>query len=299
MRLFATPSRPATLLTALLLTALGATLASPCLAQKSGTHERTLEANDRTREFLLHIPRNYKKEVRKQPVPLLIMLHGRTSNGAVAASRYYGWKELSEKEGFVAVFPTALGSPTSWQGAWKSKKTNDSVFLSDLIDLMLEELKVDEQRVFMTGHSSGGFMSYSFAASHGDKVAAIGPVAGLVMDKSKPALPVSLISFHGMADSIVPYGKSRWGMPTAMESAELFARHNGCQASERTELNKGKVHLDTWVKGKNSTEVHFYSIEGGSHGWPQGGKNSVPASELIWKFFEAHPRQDAKKKKGK
>mgnify|MGYP007026202591 CR=1 FL=1 len=72
MRLFATPSRPATLLTALLLTALGATLASPCLAQKSGTHERTLEANDRTREFLLHIPRNYKKEVRQAVMKLQV-----------------------------------------------------------------------------------------------------------------------------------------------------------------------------------------------------------------------------------
>ena len=284
------------ILAPLVLLLLGAALGSPLIAQDSGTHKRTLKSNDEERQFLLHIPRKYKKAVKKQPAPLVIMLHGRTSNGAVAASAYYGWKELSEKEGFVAVFPTALGSPTSWEGAWKGKKTNDSVFLSDLIDLMLEELKIDKNRVFMTGHSSGGFMSFSFAASHGDKVAAIAPVAGLVLDKSEPKLPVSLISFHGMADSIVSYDSSKWGMPTAMESAELFAKHNGCKPAERVELNKGKVHLDTWIKGKKETEVHFYSIEGGSHGWPQGGSKSVAATPLIWEFFEAHPRKPDKKK---
>ena len=298
MRLLTSSPRSRAFLVPLMLALLGTSLGSPCLAQESGTHKRTLKVDEKERQFLLHVPRNYKKTVKKQPAPLVIMLHGRTSNGAMAASRYYGWKELSEKEGFVAVFPTALGSPTSWEGAWRGKETNDSIFLSDMIDLMLEELKIDENRVFMTGHSSGGFMSFSFAASNADKVAAIAPVAGLVMDKSKPALPVSLISFHGMADSIVPYGKSRWGMPTAMESAELFAKHNDCKAAERVELNKGKVHLDTWVKGKKETEVHFYSIEGGNHGWPQGGSKSVAATKLIWEFFEAHPRK-ADGKKGK
>ena len=287
-------TRPGAILVPLLL---GLSLGAPCLAQKTGTTERTLESNGKQREFLLHVPRSYKKASRKAPVPLVIMLHGRTSNGEAAASSYYGWKELSDKEGFVAVFPTALGSPTSWEGAWRGKPTDDSVFLSELIDLILEELKVDENRVFMTGHSSGGFMSFSFAASHGDKVAAIAPVAGLVVNKSKPALPVSLISFHGMADEVVPYGKSNWGTPTALESAELFAAHNECEPVERTELKKGKVHLDRWTGGKHGTEVAFYSIEGGGHGWPRGGSKSVAATELIWEFFEAHPRKVEEKER--
>lgn len=273
-----------------LLLALG--LATPSLAQEKGTTERTLESNGKEREFLLHIPRGYKRASRKAPVPMVIMLHGRTGNGKAAAA-YYGWKELSEKEDFVAVFPTALGRPTSWQGAWRGRPTDDSVFLSELIDLLLEELKVDANRVYMTGHSSGGFMSFSFAATHGDKVAAIAPVAGLVIDQSKPALPVSLISFHGTDDEVVPYGKSRWGTPTAPESAELFAKHNECGPVERTELQKGKVLVDRWSEGKAGSEVVFYTLEGWGHGWPRGGRGSVAATELIWEFFEAHPRKVA------
>ena len=158
-------------------------------------------------------------------------------------------------------------------------------------DIVLEELEIDEDRVFMTGHSSGGFMSFSFATTHASKVAAIAPVAGLVVNRSKPALPVSVLSIHGMGDDVVPYGKGRWGTPSAPESAELFAQHNGCGPVERTELKKGRVLCDRWTDGRAETEVVFYSIEGGDHGWPQGGSRSVAATKLIWEFFEAHPRK--------
>ena len=268
-----------------------AMLGAPCVAQKKGTTERTLESGGVERQFLLHIPRRYKQVSKKTAVPLVIMLHGRTGSGKVAASPYYGWKRLADKEDFVVAFPTALGSPTSWKGAWRGKPTADSVFLAELIDLLKAELKIDEDHVYMTGHSSGGYMSFSFAVTHGDRVAAIAPVAGLAVSRAKPKLPVSLISFHGMADNVVPYDKSRMGTPNAPASAALFAKHNGCDDVERTELNKGKVHLDQWKDGDAGTEVAFYSIEGGGHGWPQGGRKSVAATELIWAFFVAHPRR--------
>ncbi len=173
-------------------------------AQKPGTDERTLEVADQKREYLLHIPRGFHKDS-KTPAPLVVMLHGRTSNGKAAASSYYGWCELADKEGFVAAFPTALGKPTSWQRADGGRENEDTKFLVQLIDTLVAELHLDQDRVFLTGHSSGGFMSYSFATVHADKVAAIGPVAGLLIGREEPELPVSVISFHGMADDVVAY----------------------------------------------------------------------------------------------
>ena len=276
------------------------------LAQKSGTHERTLSVDGTEREYLLHIPRGFKKSKKKQS-PLVVMLHGRTSNGKQAASSYYGWTRLADKEGFVAVFPTALGRPTSWQAAYRGKPTVDTKFLSQLIDEVIEELLLDKDRVFMTGHSSGGFMSYSFAAMHSDKVAAIGPVAGLNISQGKPKLPVSVIAFHGIADDVVAYdsehGKNAKysGMPSAIESAAAFAKHNGCDAKPiRTDLHGGKVLLDTWKDGKASTCVMLYSLVGWKHGWPNG-RSKLSAAKLIWQFFEDHARKPAaaKEKRGK
>lgn len=257
----------------------------------AGTHNLTLEVGGVERKYVLHVPRSYGAADRKGEVPLVLMLHGRTSSGVQAASRYYGWTGLSEEEGFVVAFPTALGKPTSWKASWAGRPTDDSRFLADLIDEIVDEFEIDPSRVYMTGHSSGGFMSYSFAATHGDKVAAIGPVAGLSIDRKRPAAPVSVISFHGMADRVVPYGRNRWRAATAVESAERFAKHGDCKAMDREELQGDRVHLDRWVNAKDGTEVALYSIEGGDHGWPRGGRRSPPATKLIWEFFEAHPRR--------
>lgn len=274
-------------------------------AQKAGLEERTLDVGGTEREYLLRIPRGFKKSDNKR-APLVVMLHGRTSNGKSAASSYYGWSKLADKKGFVAVFPTALGTPTSWDAAFTGKPTRDTKFLAQLIDAVVAELSLDKDRVFMTGHSSGGFMSYSFAAMHADKVAAIGPVAGLNIARTKPKVPVSVIAFHGIADNVVAYDKENgkkatWrGMPSAMESAAAFAKHNGLAAnSVRTELQDGRVLLDTWAADKSSVRVELYSLEGWGHGWPRSSKAN--ATQMIWRFFEEHarPAPSEQPKKGK
>lgn len=265
-------------------------------AQAPGTQERKLDVGGTPREYLLHIPRGFRMDADK-PVPLVVMLHGRTRDGRSAASSYYGWTALADQEGFVAAFPTALGTPTSWQLALGGGETPDTKFLLQLIDTLVAELHLDQDRVFLTGHSSGGFMSYSFAALHADKVAAIAPVAGLRVGREEPEVPVSVISFHGMADDVVAYdaehGKQAIyrGLPSAPASAGAFAKFAGCRREpERTDLCDGKVHLDTWIDGKNGTRVELYSLEGWGHGWPNAN-SGCPATPRIWQFFQQHARR--------
>ena len=270
------------------------TFVGPALAQKPGTHDLTMTSGGTEREYRLIVPKGYSAK-QKKSVPLVLMLHGRTGNGKNASSAYYGWSTLAKKEKFFAVFPTALGNPTSWKGAWRGRPTEDSVFLDELIDHLLETFKIDPDRVFMTGHSSGGFMSFSFAQTHSEKIAAIGPVAGLLVGGAKPKTPVSLISFHGMADDVVKYGdpEGKSGR-SAVGSAAFFAKHAKAKKQEREDIKGGKVHVDTWSGGQKGTEVVLYSIEGGDHGWP---RRTVDATALIWDFFKEHPRGGQKKKR--
>lgn len=265
-------------------------------AQKPGLHEHTLSSGGKDRAYLVHVPKGYSKTAKKK-LPLVVMLHGRTSNGKQAASSYYGWRKLADEEKFIVAFPTALGRPTSWKGAWRGKPTEDSNFLSALIDHLVKTLHVDADRVFMTGHSSGGFMSYSFAATNADKVAAIGPVAGLMVGQHVPSSPVSVISFHGMADDVVAYDDDHGkraaykGMPSAIESAAHFAKCAACAERKRTEEARGKVKVDTWAGGRRGTNVVLHSIVDGDHGWPKKRSHGIDATKTIWEFFEKNARK--------
>lgn len=268
---------------------------------KPGLHERTLQVGEREREFLVKIPRGYVRDV-DEPVPMVVMLHGRGSDGEQAASRYYGWSQLADVEGFIAVFPTAIGRPTSWKAAFRGRATEDTAFLSQLIETLVDDYAIDPTRVFMTGHSSGGFMSYSFAALHPEEVAAIAPVAGLFLGAKGPKVPVSVISFHGQADRIVAYDEqfgrraTYRGMRSALDSCALFARSlasdDEVPERKRTELEDGSVLLDTWADGPLGTRIEFYSLKDWGHGWPDA-RAKIEATPLIWAFFEEHAREPA------
>lgn len=272
-------------------------------AQQAGTHDRTLEIDGAKRRYLVHVPEGIDKQSK---APLVLMLHGRTSNRKQAASSYYGWKPMANKHKFVVAFPQALGRPTSWNPSWRNARpTSDAKFLERLIDLLVKEYGLDANRVFMTGHSSGGIMSFSFAATHSLKVAAIAPVAGTIgierggraFKVPAPKTPVPVISFHGMKDKIVAYDKERgkgaaYVLISAPDSIAHFARAAGYEGKpERETRNDGNVHVDTWSAGTNQVRVVLYSIENAGHEWPSGRRNSVKATDLAWEFFSKHGRK--------
>ena len=279
------------------------------------------------RTYLLHIPPGYDG---KKPVPLVLMLHGRGGN-AQYTDRMYGWSELADKENFVVCYPEALPDNQK-QNAWNAvfdtgQKADDVAFLSALLARLKSTLSVDTKRIYMTGHSSGGMMTYRFGAEKGADLAAIGVVAGSIgsdfgtsrsIRNPKPTVPVSLIAFHGKVDPVVGYDwRTKGGEPPifrfvpAPESVSTFVEAAGAnKTAKREELFGGNVVKETFAGGKAGTEVVFYSIADGKHSWPGGNYGAKPATAstgavpekaqtektltatpLIWEFFKAHPRK--------
>jgi polyhydroxybutyrate depolymerase len=72
---------------------------------------------------------------------------------------------------------------------------------------------------------------------------------------------------------------------------------DGCAAEPQMAWVKGARH-DTWIGCWGGSSVELYTIEGGGHAWPGGAAGrpraartgELPASQLIWEFFAAHPR---------
>lgn len=186
----------------------------------------TLTVDGYGRTYTIYIP----KDVGRRP-PVVFMLHGRGGTKERAAAEF-GWRELAEREKFVAVFPQALpiipdlapDRPTPsavpfWLGSinftiwWSSgfvrnlralHHPDDGVFLTRLVAKVVAEEHIDPRRVYIAGFSSGGGMVADLAARY-PKVArafaAIASIGGL--RPSKLNAPVSLLLFQGDADSTV------------------------------------------------------------------------------------------------
>ncbi len=115
-----------------------------------------------------------------------------------------------------------------------SDEVDDSAYLAAVIANVRSAYNVDPRRIFVMGHSNGGFMSYRMACDHADVVAAVASIAGATFadpDDCSPSEPVAALQVHGTDDGTIGYegGENRGGTyPSATETVEMWAAYNGC-----------------------------------------------------------------------
>jgi polyhydroxybutyrate depolymerase len=241
---------------------------------------------------------------------LVFVLHGQGGEGARLLKKG-AWAAKSDREGFLVVAPDATGESPAWNSGYNNGRNypvDDVAFLKALLDHLETRFKVDPRRIYFCGLSSGAMMSHKMAAELSDRVAAIAPVAGSIGASLKdqggkvvtipdPKGPVSVIAFHGKADTNVPYDGSK-GRPVnflpVADSIAFWVKNNGCNAKpRRTVTDGGNVIREVYSGGKDGTEVVLYTIVNGEHAWPKtdGPKpQSLDATDLIWDFFARHPK---------
>ncbi len=276
----------------------------------AGTHEETLVHGGYTRKYQWHIPASYKG---KTPLPLVFVLHGQGGEGARLLKKG-DWAAKADREGFFVVAPDATGDSPAWNSGYNNGRNypvDDVAFLKALLDKIESNYQVDPRRIYFCGLSSGAMMSHKMAAELSDRVAAIAPVAGSIGASLKdqggkvvtipePKGPVSVIAFHGKADTNVPYDGSKNRpvnfLPVA-DSIAFWVKHDGTAAKPRkTVTNGGNVIREVYSGGKDGTEVVLYTIVDGVHAWPKANRQtpqSLEATDLIWDFFERHPKPAA------
>ena len=112
---------------------------------------------------------------------------------------------MADTAKFVVVYPNGVNK------AWDISGDTDIKFLETIIDTMYNRYHVNRNRVYLSGFSMGGMMTYHAMAKMGDKIAAFGPVSGIPVDYREPSgtRPVPIIHTHGTADNVVYYE----GMP--------------------------------------------------------------------------------------
>jgi polyhydroxybutyrate depolymerase len=279
---------------------------------RSGWSARTVVSGGRERCYHLYVPPGYDPA---RPVPVVMSLHGFLSNPDSQAW-ISSWHELGEREGFLVVYPQGTSFPQRWNAGatWGVVPVDDVGFFRDLLDDVSRVAAVDRSRVYVNGFSNGGGMSVRIGCEAADRVAAIGSVAGAVVELQDCNLshPVPVLAFHGTADPIVPYagGEMRWrplrggaeltAAPIYFVGAEAWvaawAGGNGCDPTPESIPPHGDVRGQRYSGCAGEAEVILYTIAEGGHTWPGGpwlpgvGKTStdIDATEEMWRFFQAY-----------
>jgi polyhydroxybutyrate depolymerase len=234
-------------------------------------------------------------------VPFVLLLHGYSDSGA-NLDAYFGMSPLAESKNFIMATPN--GTPDTlglryWNatdyccGEVFGTKPDDVAYLTAIMNDVRLKYRIDEKRVFVVGHSNGGFMSHRMACDRSDRVAAIVSFAGAQWkDQSncKPTESVSVLEAHGDSDSIVTYAGT-WQYPGAVETTTDWATLDGCGST--TSSAGADLDLLADVSGAETTRVKYGSCP--VELWTMQGGSHIPSfnstwAETLYGFLMAHPK---------
>lgn len=257
-----------------------------------GAGDPLLGPDGRPRTWELHVP----VDLGAGEVPLVVALHGAGASGARLRATT-GYDDLADDEGFVVVFPDAIGVLPTWNAGdccppASLVDTADVAFVEALVDQLLTELPIDPDRVYVTGHSNGAMLTHRLACES-DRFAAAVAVAGSLELPCASAPPLSVLQIHGTADPIVPFDDTTPGVfdldfTPAPESVERWSTLQGCDLEPQVRV-EGAVTTSTSTGCRDDVVVQLRALEGWDHGWP-GPDAPVDATTAGWEFLRAESR---------
>jgi polyhydroxybutyrate depolymerase len=275
---------------------------------------RFVTVGNRQRRFHVHLPNGHDP---KPPKPVVLALHGATTNGPMLAG-FTGLNRKADEAGFLAVYPDGTGSAGSffWNGGTSGlpaevQAADDVAFVAAVLDDLARAFPVDAGRVFVTGISNGAVLAYRLAAELAGRIAAIAPVAGTLPGvPCRPGRPVSVLHVHGTEDEFIPFhgGVGRKSLfkadyASVATTVRTWVEANGCAEPPVVDnLTPPGAELPvtrtTYGGGKGGAEVVLVTVEGGGHTWPGRpaptllgrSTQAVSANDLLWEFFQKHAR---------
>jgi polyhydroxybutyrate depolymerase len=274
------------------------------------------------RSYLIHLPEGYDPS---RPMPLVVVIHG-AFDTAEGMETFSGFSDLADKEAFIVAYPNGfglLGFLQHWNaghccGKAAADDLDDVGFLEAVIEDTCDRLSVDRTRIYMTGFSNGGMMTYRFAAEKGARLAAIAPLAAAAggrPDENQPQWsspvprsPLPVLTIHGLSDSHVPFeggmspetkgSRTYWSVE---KSLSVWINSNHCAENPTIhDERNGNVLVTRWLDCDHHSDVALYALKGWDHRWPglfftadlpsDHPLQGFDAAQIIWNFFKNHHR---------
>ena len=243
--------------------------------------------------------------------PVVLVLHGGMGNAELMRSNS-GFDAVAKSNNLMVVYAegTSFGMDRhAWNTGFLLRRlvqdADDIVYFDTLIDTLIREHGADPKRVYMTGGSNGGMMTFVYGVARSERLAAIAPVvASMFSFDTKPAVPLPILIINGAKDEEVPLEGGMSRNPIVRRGQQAPFKPLNEVAQFWVQMNKSQVEPNIETNGTVTTTVHPATLAGaatvwvvdsaGGHGWP-GSKNrregnahirSFSGAERVWEFFK-------------
>jgi len=241
----------------------GCGLAAPSAGAKQ------ISVNGATRSYVLYVPSGYDPN---RAYSVVLAFHGLGGSGALA-QRYFGIQQ-AVGSGAIVIYPDGLvrNGSSSW-GLYGADATTDLAFFDALVANVRASMCVDAARIFVTGHSYGGYFSNTLGCARGNVIRGIAPVAGGGPYLSCDGGQVAAWLEASTDDPVVAYSNG-------VSSRDRWLAANHCASTTRAVGPSSCVEYDGCDAGH---PVRWCSETSQGHNWPSY------AGSAIWSFFSGLP----------
>jgi predicted peptidase len=191
--------------------------------------------------YLLFVPANYDKQ---EKWPLIVFLHGSGERGdSLELVKKHGPPKIVEGKPdfeFIVVSPQVPAS-----ARWEAEK------VGQIVDQVAKSLKVDAERIYLTGLSMGGSGTWDTAAKYPERFAAIVPICGPGdLDAAETIKSIPCWVFHGAKDT----------PQSVQQNEEMVAALKKAGGQPKFTLYPEADH-DSWTQSYNNPELYRWLLE--------------------------------------
>ena len=237
---------------------------------------KTITSEGQKREYLQYAPSDLGSKR-----PLIISCHGMNQSAQYQWDALKDAKTLADKEKFVIVLPEGINS------GWDISGDRDINLIKDLIAQMKKDFDIDEKRVYLSGFSMGGMLTYHAMNKIPDVIAAFAPISGYPMwgftYTGKRAIPV--IHHHGTGDDVCVYSN-------VQRNIDELVKKNKCSSTPTITQNYGgysHITRKEWGGGTDGVKVVLMELANKGHWISNDGLFTL---DEIWKFCKNYSLEE-------
>ena len=237
---------------------------------------KTITSEGQKREYLQYAPSDLGSKR-----PLIISCHGMNQSAQYQWDMLKDAKTLADKEKFVIVLPEGINN------GWDISGDRDINLIKDLIAQMKKDFDIDENRVYLSGFSMGGMLTYHAMNKIPNVIAAFAPISGYPMwgftYTGKRAIPV--IHHHGTGDDVCVYSN-------VQRNIDELVKKNKCSSTPTITQNYGgysHITRKEWGGGTDGVKVVLMELANKGHWISNDGLFTL---DEIWKFCKNYSLEE-------